>query len=60
MASKLDDLMTSLPPVGLGGGSVSDRLYDQQKTAYVGSDTEAPLTLNDYIVANGGNKNQIQ
>lgn len=56
MASKRDDLLASLP----GTGTVSDRLYEQQKAAYVGSDPTAPLTLNDYLVANGVNKNIIQ
>lgn len=56
MPSKRDDLSASLP----GEGTVSDRLYAQQKAAYVGADTSAPLSLNDYIVANGGNKNAIQ
>lgn len=39
---------------------MSDRLYAQEQAAYVGSDPTAPLTLNDYLVANAHDKNQIQ
>lgn len=54
--TKRDALSASLP----GTGSVSDRLYAQQQAAYVGADPTAPLTLNDYLVANGVDKNIIQ
>lgn len=54
--SKRDTLLASLP----GTGTVSDRLYAQQQAAYVGADPTAPLTLNDYLVANGVDKNIIQ
>lgn len=56
MPSKRDTLLASLP----GTGTVSDRLYSQEEAAYVGADPTEPLTLNDYIVANGGDKNSIQ
>ena len=56
MASKRDTLLEGLP----GTGTVSDRLYAQQQAAYVGADPTAPLTLNDYLVANGVAKNTIQ
>ena len=56
MASKRDTLLASLA----GTGSVSDRLYAQEKAAYAGADATAPLSLNDYLVSNGHDKNQIQ
>lgn len=56
MASKRDDLLASLP----GTGTVSDRLYEQQEALYAGTDDSEPLTLNDYLVANGVDKNIIQ
>lgn len=54
--SKRDALLASLP----GTGTVSDRLYAQQQAIYVGVDLTVPLTLNDYLVANGVDKNIIQ
>lgn len=56
VSSKRDALLASLP----GTGSVSDRLHAQQEAAYVGTDPTEPLTLNDYLVANGEDKNIIQ
>jgi hypothetical protein len=54
MASKMDTLSASLA----GTGSISDRLYAQEKAAYVGP-LVGPLSLDDYLVGNGHNKYQI-
>lgn len=56
MPSKRDDLLASLG----GTGTVSDQLYAQEKAAYTGVDDTEPLSLNDYLVANGSDKNVIQ
>jgi hypothetical protein len=56
VSSKRDALLASLP----GTGSVSDRLHAREESEYLGADTTEPLTLNDYLVANGEDKNIIQ
>lgn len=58
MPSKRDDLLASLPPVN-GGGAVSDRLYVREKAAYTGNDPTAPLTIADYLAANGTAKDLL-
>lgn len=55
MSSKRDDLHGSMA----GPGSVSDKLYAQEKAAYSGPLT-GPQSLNNYLVGNGKNKNVIQ
>jgi hypothetical protein len=55
VASKADTLSGSLA----GTGSIADRLYAQEKAAYVGPLLGA-LSMNDYLVGNGHSKNQIQ
>jgi hypothetical protein len=52
MTTKADDLSASLP----GTGTISDRLYEREKTEYVGADDSAPLSLDDYLTANGEDK----
>jgi hypothetical protein len=59
MPSKRDTLLASLP-VGTRGNTVSDRLYEQQQAAHVPVVSDEPWTLNDYLVANGVDKNTIQ
>lgn len=56
MPSKRDTLLTGLA----GSGSVSDRLYAQEKAAYSGPNPGTPRSLNDLLVANGNSKKQIQ
>jgi hypothetical protein len=56
VSSKRDALLASLP----GTGTVSDRLHAREEAEYAGTDPTEPLTLNDYLVANGDDKNIIQ